>query len=144
MADAFTFPIEAGKVREFAKAVFDDDNPIYWDAAYARSKGLKAPIVPPTFVQASSFWRPENPSAPQRDMRLVLHGEQEIDYLQPIYVGDVMTVSTAQIDEYHKTGRRGGTMTFTVNETTYTNQDGVACIKVRSTTIETSQEVRDS
>ncbi len=35
-------------------------------------------------------------------------------------------------------------MTFTVNETTYTNQDGVACVKVRSTTIETSQEVRDS
>ncbi len=144
MAGEFTLPIEAGKVREFAKAVFDDDNPIYWDAEYARSKGLKAPIAPPTFVQASSFWRPEDPAAPKRDMRLVLHGEQEFDYLRPIYVGDVMTVSTAQVDQDQKTGRRGGTMTFTVNETTYTNQDGQPCVKVRSTTIETSQEVRDS
>jgi len=58
MAEGFTFPVEAGKVREFAKAVLDDDNPIYWDAAYARARGFKAPLVPPTFVQASSFWPP--------------------------------------------------------------------------------------
>ena len=144
MADEFTFPIEAGKVREFAQAVFDEDNPIYWDADYARSKGLKAPIVPPTFVQAASFWRPQAAPGTSRDMRRVLHGEQEFDYLHPIYVGDMMTVSTAKVDEFHKSGRRGGTMTFTVNETTYTNQDGIVCVKVRSTTIETSQEVRDT
>ncbi len=143
MAESFTFPIEAGKVREFANSVLDEDNPIYWDVDFAHSKGLKAPIVPPTFMQAASFWRPQNASAPSRDMRRVLHGEQEFDYLHPIYVGDVMTVSTAKVDEFHKTGRRGGTMTFAVNETTYTNQDGITCIKVRSTSIETSQEVRD-
>ncbi|MEE9149746.1 MAG: MaoC family dehydratase N-terminal domain-containing protein, partial [Candidatus Tectomicrobia bacterium] len=34
MADGFTFPVEAGKVREFAQAVLDDDNPVYWDVAY--------------------------------------------------------------------------------------------------------------
>ena len=143
MADGFTFPVEAGKVREFAKAVLDDDNPMYWDAAYARAKGFRAPIVPPTFVQASSFWRPVDPSAPQRDMRLVLHGEQEFEYLHPIYVGDVLTVTTAKVNEFEKTGRRGGTMTFTIYETTYTNQDGQACVKARSTTIETSREVKD-
>jgi acyl dehydratase len=143
MAEGFTFPVEAGKVREFAKAVLDDDNPIYWDTEYARSKGFKAPIVPPTFVQASSFWRPVDPAAPKRDMRRVLHGEQEFEYLHPIYVGDVLTVTTAKVSEFEKTGRRGGTMKFTVYETTYTNQDGQACVKARSTTIETGQEVQD-
>ena len=143
MADGFTFPVEAGKVREFVRAVLDDDNPIYWDADYARSKGLPAPIVPPTFMQASSFWRPANPDAPPRDLRLVLHGEQEFEYLHPVYVGDLLTVTTAKVNEFAKTGRRGGTMTFTVHETTYTNQDGQACVKVRSTLIETSQEVKD-
>ena len=60
MAEAFTFPVEAGKVREFAIAVLDDDNPIYWDVEHARAHGFKAPLVPPTFVQASSFWRGES------------------------------------------------------------------------------------
>lgn len=143
MADGFTFPVEAGKVREFAKAVLDDDNPIYWDAAYARSKGLKAPIVPPTFVQASSFWRPAAPTAAERNLLRVLHGEQEFDYLHPIHVGDVLTVTTAKIEAFEKTGRRGGTMKFTVYETTYTNQHGQTCVKARSTTIETGQEVKD-
>ncbi len=143
MADGFTFPVEAGKVREFAQAVLDDDNPVYWDVAYAHSKGLRAPIVPPTFVQASSFWRPANTSATQRDMRRVLHGEQEFEYLHPMYVGDVLTVTSAKVDEYEKTGRRGGTMTFTVHETTYTNQDGQVCVKARSTTIVTGREVKD-
>ena len=140
---SFTFPVEAGKVREFAKAVMDDDNPIYWDAEYARSKGFKAPIVPPTFVQASAFWRPPLPSATRRDLRRVLHGEQEFEYRHPIYVGDVLTVNTRMVQQYEKTGRRGGTMKFTVYETTYTNQDGQVCVIARSTTIETGQEVQD-
>ncbi len=144
MADGFTFPVEAGKVREFAKAVLDDDNPLYWDADYARSQGLKAPIVPPTFVQAASFWRPQSSQAGAGlNMLRVLHGEQEFDYLHPVYVGDVLTVTTAKVDEFSKTGRRGGTMTFIVNETTYTNQDGQVCVKARSTTIETGQDVQD-
>jgi acyl dehydratase len=143
MAEGFTFPVEAGKVREFARAVLDDDNPIYWDAAYARARGLKAPIVPPTFVQASSFWRPASLSGAERNLLRVLHGEQEYEYLHPIYVGDVLTVTTAKVSEYEKTGRRGGTMRFIVNETTYTNQDGQVCVKARSTTIETGQEVKD-
>ena len=143
MADDFTFPIEAGKVREFAVAVLDDDNPIYWDVDYAQSKGLKAPIVPLTFVQASSFWRPVGQSAPGRDMRRLLHGEQEYDYLYPIYVGDVLTVKTHPGERFEKTGRRGGTMTFAVHETTYTNQDGQVCVRARSTLIETANEVKD-
>lgn len=143
MAEGFTFPVEAGKVREFARAVLDDDNPIYWDAAYARSQGFKAPLVPPTFVQAASFWRPASPGGGERNLLRVLHGEQEFEYLHPIYVDDVLTVTTARVDEYEKTGRRGGTMKFIVNETTYTNQDGQVCVKARSTTIETGQAVQD-
>ena len=143
VADGFRFPVEAGKVREFARAVLDDDNPIYWDAEYARARGLPAPIVPPTFVQAAAFWRPTTPSAAERNLLRVLHGEQEFDYVRPLYVGDVLTVTTAKIQEFAKTGRRGGTMTFTVYETTYTNQHGQVCVKARSTTIETAQEVKD-
>jgi len=60
-----------------------------------------------------------------------------------MYVGDVLTVTSAKVDEYEKTGRRGGTMTFTVYETTYTNQDGQVCVKARSTTIVTGRDVKD-
>ncbi len=99
--------------------------------------------MPPTFIQAASFWRPTGPAAPGRDMRRVLHGEQEFDYLHPIYVGDVLTVTSAKVNQFEKTGRRGGTMTFTVYETTYTNQDGQVCVKAHSTTVETRREVQD-
>jgi hypothetical protein len=61
-------------------------------------------------MQAAAFWRPAAPSAAERNLLRVLHGEQEFDYLHPL-VGDVLTVAKIQ---GLPAGRRGGTMTFTV------------------------------
>jgi hydroxyacyl-ACP dehydratase HTD2-like protein with hotdog domain len=128
-----TFPVERGKVREFAAAIMDD-NPAYQD-----EKG--API-PPTFTMTQQLWPTTFDGAPpdlSLDFSMVLHGEQEFEYLAPVNAGDVLTGETKIADVYTKEGKRGGTLTFVILETRYANQDGREVIVARNTIIETSQ-----
>ena len=135
-----TMRIEAGKIREFAKAI-KDPNPVYYDENVAKAE-LGGVMPPPTFLMTLAHWD-DGEGRPQvkMDLRRVLHGEQEFEYLGPIYAGDVLTAVTRVTDVYEKTGSRGGTMTFVVMETEFTNQKGEKVAVSRSTTIETGQVV---
>jgi acyl dehydratase len=73
-----------------------------------------------------------------------LHGEQEYRYLGPVRVGDVLTARGRVVDTYTKEGRRGGTMTFTVTETTVTNQHDEVVIWERSTVIVTERATSET
>jgi acyl dehydratase len=75
------------------------------------------------------------------DLKRVLHGEQEFEYLKPIYAGDVLTAVTKVADIYEKTGSRGGKMTFVVMDTEFTNQKGEKVAISRGVTVETGQVV---
>lgn len=57
MAD-FKFPVEAGHIMMFARAV-GDPNPIYSDPDYAKGTECGGIIAPPTFPRASSQYDPE-------------------------------------------------------------------------------------
>ncbi len=52
------FPVEAGHIMMFARAV-GDANRIYYDEAYARTTEAGSIIAPPTFVQASAQFDPD-------------------------------------------------------------------------------------
>jgi acyl dehydratase len=137
----FKMPIEWGKVREFARAI-KDPNPAYFDPEPARREYGGVPI-PVTFLMTSAFWQDEySMPAVQFDLGRVLHGEQEFELLKPIYVGDVLTGVTRVADVYDKAGSRGGTMTFTVLETTYTKEKGERVAISRSVILETGQPVK--
>lgn len=127
-----TFPVERGKIREFANAILDD-NPAYQG---------EDPVAPPTFTMTTAFW-PRSSDTPLPDLGLnyarVLHGEQEFEYLLPIVPGDTLTGRTKISDVYTKEGKRGGTMTFVVSETTFTNQRGEAAVIARQVLVETSK-----
>lgn len=137
----FTMPVEWGKVREFARAI-KDPNPVYFDPETARKECGGIP-VPPTFLMASSFWQ-DSESAPSAnlDIRRILHGEQEFQFVKPILVGDTLSGVTRVVDVYEKEGGRGGRMKFVVLETEYTNQKGEKVAVSRSTVIETGQAVK--
>jgi acyl dehydratase len=134
--------VERGKIREFARAIKDDD-PLYFDEAVATQEA--GGIVPPvTFLQTVSHWddgrgRVRLPF----DLKRVLHGEQEYEFLAPIHAGDVLTVVSRITDIYEKPGKRGGSMNFAVTETTYTNQRGQVVCRATHVTIETGQVVKD-
>lgn len=134
----FDFPIERGKIKEFANAI-GDDNPIYYDLEYAGKSPFRGIIAPPTFTRTQVFWRPgpTNAEVAGLDGRFVLHGEEEYEYFQPIFAGDILTCRTKITAAYEKEGKRGGKMIFVTFETTFHNQRGEKVQVSRSTTIQT-------
>jgi len=134
--------IERGKIREFAKAIKDDD-PLYFDEEFAQREA--GGIMPPvTFLQTMAHWDDGGGRIrPPMDLKRTLHGEQEFELCRPIHVGDVLTARTRVADLYEKAGRRGGTMTFVVMETDFTNQRGELVARARQVGIETGQVVKD-
>jgi acyl dehydratase len=135
-----TMRVEFGKVREFARAI-KDENPLYFDEAHAKSVAGGV-MPPPTFTMTQAFWE----EAASRielglDLRRVLHGEQEFEYVKPIYAGDTLTAKARISNVEKRPGKRGGEMTLVTLETEYKNQRGEVCLYSRSTIIETAKPV---
>jgi acyl dehydratase len=127
--------IEVGKIREFAKAV-KDDNAVY--------RGDTA-VAPPTFLMTIAHWigdLGQTRSAVKLDYRRLLHGEQEFEYVRPIRAGDVLTFRSRTKDVFEKQGKRGGKMLFIIGETEYRNQRGEVVAYTRNTAIETEGAVQ--
>jgi acyl dehydratase len=132
--------VEFGKIREFARAIKDDD-PIYFDEEHAR-RVAGGVMPPPTFTMTQGFWDDGQGRIDLgMDLRRVLHGGQEFEYVKPVYAGDVLTAQGKLTEVYRKPGKRGGEMTFAVLETSYTNQRGEVVMFSRSTVIETAKAV---
>ncbi len=135
-------PIEAGKVREFARSL-QDDNPIYRDEEAAKAAGFSAIPAPPTFtVVAAHFSEGESGiMALGLDLARVLHGEQEWTYHRTPVVGDVLSSTTKVVSVEQKPGKRGGVMTMIKMETAWVDQKGEPVVTEVSTVIETAQVV---
>jgi len=133
----FILPIEAGKVREFARAT-KSRNPAY--------RGDDA-VSPATFLQVAAFWM-EPDSNPwrgmKRDFQRILHGEQEfVFHGEPPRAGAVLTCQSRIDRTYEKEGKRGGTMSFIDTVTEFRDPSGRLVAESRSTTIETSRAVTE-
>ena len=134
-----TLVVERAPLSNFAKAV-TDDNPIYRNADAAHAAGFADIPAPPTFgfsIQNWGKWEELQPpdGTPKRQPMMevlgklmskggmVLHGEQEFVYHQPLTVGQRLTYAGEVKDIYQKaTGDR--TMTSMVIEDTYRDEEG--------------------
>jgi acyl dehydratase len=141
--------VERGPVQIFATAV-GDDNPVYRSAEAAAAAGLDGIPVPPTFVFASAYWGAfaDKQPTPAADASLVeliallrngrkgvvLHGEQEFTYHQPIRVGDVLRVNgfVESVKDKPGSDSRPG-MTAMVVRTNYRDATGQLLTTARST-----------
>jgi hypothetical protein len=126
--------VERGKIAEFARAVLNE----------GPEHDKPGAVATPTFPQSMALWRmrrggPREVGRGGMDMRRVLHGEQEFEYVRPLRDGDVLTATSAVKDEYEKAGKRGGTMKFVITETTFRDPDGEIVAYSRGTTIVTSK-----
>jgi hypothetical protein len=63
---AESFPVEAGHIMMFARAV-GDFNPVYHDAHSAAAREVGGVIAPPTFTMASAQYDPDYPLRPRPD-----------------------------------------------------------------------------
>jgi hypothetical protein len=127
--EAFTLDVEAGKVREFAKAVRSSNE------AYLG----EAPIVPPTFFMTQTFWtRPESEMyysleiPPGRG----LHAEQEFVFHGPppragVRLNAQQVISSVDAKEGSK-----GTLTFGSIVTEYRDEAGNLVAEARFVAVE--------
>ena len=131
-----TMRVEYGKIREFARAIKDDNSVFTGDDA----------LVPPTFLMTVAHWTEGATSGGLRavklDMRRLLHGEQEFEYLKPIRAGDVLRIRSRTKDVFEKQGSRGGNMLFVLMESEYRNQRDEVVAYSRNTLIMTEGTVK--
>lgn len=122
----YSFEIEKGKIKEFAKAI-NDDTPIYYDLEVAKEEGYKGIPIPLTFLQAVDLWGGYDFETKASLLKLnagkILHGEQHYEIVKEIYAGDTLTVNAEVISVKTKKGSSGG-MDIITTEHQYVNQHG--------------------
>ncbi|HEY2929853.1 MaoC family dehydratase N-terminal domain-containing protein [Piscinibacter sp.] len=132
--EPYSVPVEAGRLRFFAKATGQTD-PVYTDPAAARDAGHRNLPVPPTFLFCLEMDGP-NPAAIREllglDYRRLLHGEQQFTYHAMAHAGDVLTFEQRIEDIYDK---KGGALEFVVRRTRVSNQHGQLVAELRGVTV---------
>lgn len=158
------FPIEAGHIMLFARAV-GDDNHIYYDAEYAKATEPGAIVAPPTFAMASAQFDPDYPLRPKTGQTWFgsgkeptglqrkessgggsgggggLHAEQHFEYHRHINPGDVLTATVKPGKTWEKEGRRSGKLVFSETVTEYRDQKGELVITARGVGVRTERPV---
>ena len=137
----YEFPIERGKIREFADAL-GDENPIYRDPAYAAKTPLGGILAPPTMLR-SFLYEPRDAveALKVKDWSFIVHGEQEFEYLAPVLAGDVLTAQDRIVSIVEKESRRAGRLQIAVIETTFRNQRGEVVEIARRSLVETGKRI---
>src|SRR5262245_47770796 len=124
-----TFEVDKAGIRMFARAVQHTDK-VFYDEAYAQSKGHRSIIAPPSFFGTHIY----DPDAPARGAGTQigahgkplrgLNGGSEFEFTGvDICAGDVLTAVSKVVSVTERAASLGN-MIITRRETTYTNQLG--------------------
>ncbi|MFC1934870.1 MaoC family dehydratase N-terminal domain-containing protein [Chloroflexota bacterium] len=114
------YEIEKGMVRKFVLAI-EDPNPL-WQS-----------ITPPTFPAAIRIEELfQRLFMTEGSLNHVRNGTNELDYYQPIKIGDVISV-TGKLAGLRKLEGKMGKTLFMIVEINYTNQDGELVARGRNT-----------
>lgn len=134
----FTFEVQRNKIHELTTAI-GDDNPIYHSREAALEAGFADVPISPTTPTMFSFWGNRQKGASLADLGInvsrILHGEEEYEYLAPIYPNDVLTGVTTLVDGKTRQGSGGYSMDILTTETRYVNQHNRPVLKTRTTII---------
>ena len=121
----FTIEVQRNKIDELMTAI-GDDNPVYHSRAAAQAAGFTDVPISPTTPTMFSFWGNRQRGASLADMGInvkrILHGEEEYEYMKPIYPNDVLTGITTLIDGKTRRGSNGSSMDILTLQTRYVNQ----------------------
>lgn len=135
LLDRPSLAVEAGKVREFARALGEDVGP--YDGG--------ARPVPLTFGVTAAFTARATADlldALGVDIDRALHGEKEFIYHRPLEVGMRLRGETRLLRTDERQGSRGGTIRRVVHETVFADEAGTPVLTVRHTLLETATPLR--
>jgi acyl dehydratase len=134
-------PIYPSDVRRFLDAT-EDRNPLWTDDDFARGVGYRGRVVPPMLViqvyrrtnaegaDAVRMWPGLEMPEGYTDTR---NAGTEIEWLEPVYVGDHLTFQNRLVDIYAREGRRG-LLIYLVRDVEIRNQHGELVGRIHSTT----------
>ncbi len=100
----YTYEVGKEKIKEYAKAIKNFD-PYYLDDDFAKKSKYGAIIAPPTFAVVFGAYLIE-PVFTDKDLNLnmamLVHGEQELEFLEVVKAGDSITTSAKIVDIKNK------------------------------------------
>ncbi len=162
------FPVEAGHIMMFARAV-GDPNPVYSDPDSPEAEAIGGVIAPPTFVQASAQFDPNYPLRPKfgevwfgsgstpsgRTKNQAptsegsgsgaaaggLHAEQHFTYHRHLRPGDVLSATTFPGNTWEKESKRAGKLMFSESITEYRDQHGELVVTARGVGVRTEKVI---
>ena len=123
MIDAVDFPVEEGKLREFAHAAGDGDG--------------DARAVPLTFATVAGHWRDQAAMVKllELDLARVVVGGSEWEYHAPVAIGDRLRGARV-VTAVKRKPRAAGDLTLITVETHLHRGDGALAVVQRDTVIE--------
>lgn len=138
--------VGATDIRRYARAV-GDENPLYHDADYARSRGFADIVAPPNMVPSIMEWgggEPEESLRPDgfppgefprmpRGLRVMGGGEKMV-FHKSVVAGTEICMTSELVEAYEKEGRSGG-IVFLVYENRYTDAGGEPLLDCRRTVV---------
>jgi len=134
----FTIEVARCKIHELALAI-GDTNLIYHSQEAAREAGYTDVPLFPTSPTTFTFWGNTGMLGHLMGLGInvmrILHGEEEYEYLAPIYPGDVLTGVMRVADGKSRQGKDGSSLDILTLEASYTNQDGQEVLKARETIV---------
>ncbi|QII07846.1 MaoC family dehydratase [Rhodococcoides fascians A25f] len=135
--DSVTLDVEAGKIREFARATRTTDA-VHTDATAASRAGFDRLPATPTHVVVAGHQRDQKEFVRALGLAIerVVVGSVEWKYLRPLLAGDTVTGTRRVVDDTTREGKRGGSMRLVTLETTWADSSGQAVIIQREVLIE--------
>lgn len=134
-SEPWTLEVDKTAVRMFARAVGYTD-PVFYDEGFAKSKGYRSIPAPPHYLGTpifnpaesdATFGGPRRGPRVKHNLKRVLNGGTDIEYLDTICAGDMLTASSKVADLSERKGSIG-TMLITTTETTYKRDGKVVAI----------------
>lgn len=125
-----TLEVDKTMIRLFARAVGHTD-PVFYDEEAAKKAGYRSMPTPPGYLGTPVF-SPNRAAGgpmrnrgaqPSRPLNRVLNGGTEIEQMEDICAGDVLT-ATSHVAAYEERQGSIGEMLITTSKTVYKNQDG--------------------
>jgi acyl dehydratase len=135
--DRVSFPVERGKVREFARATHDEA-PRWVEEEAASAEGFDAIPAPLTFVVVAGHHRDQCAAMAVLgvDISRIVVGEVAWTYHRPVLVGDLLEGRRTVVGVRTREGRSGGTMTMIDLETVWRDAAGEPVVTQAETLIE--------
>ncbi|MDV6230608.1 FAS1-like dehydratase domain-containing protein [Rhodococcus cercidiphylli] len=135
--DSVTIEVEAGKIREFARATMSSDY-VYTDCAAAADAGFEQVLATPTHVVVAGHHRDQKGFVAALGLAIdrVVVGSVDWEYQRPLIAGDRITGIRRVVDDVTKESRRGGSMRLVTLETSWVDVGGNVVVTQREVLIE--------